>query len=75
MRPICLTCSAEMNCTKNGVLVKVNSNHYYSADQFTCPSCNRSMITGFGESMYFQDEKGIAPIVDLTEVQLPLIKT
>lgn len=48
MRPVCVPCGIEMHCLKNGVMVKVYENSYYSGDKYQCPVCGHEAIVGFG---------------------------
>ena len=50
MNPVCCGCCREMQCERNGVVVKCCEDHYYSGDKFHCKECNRSVIVGFGRS-------------------------
>lgn len=49
MRPVCVTCQREMQCTKTGVLVKAAENYYFSGDAFTCQHCGQQVIAGFSK--------------------------
>jgi hypothetical protein len=52
MNPICVTCSKEMRCKKNGVTVAPSSNPYWQrkGDMFAC-DCGNSVVIGFGVAM------------------------
>jgi predicted RNA-binding Zn-ribbon protein involved in translation (DUF1610 family) len=52
MNPVCTDCKVEMKCSHTGVKVAPNENPYWvrSGDEFTCPSCDSSIIVNFGSA-------------------------
>ena len=52
-RPVCVPCSLEMKCRKNGVNVlfldrEGEDDVIYRADSYECTSCAQEIIVGFG---------------------------
>jgi DNA-directed RNA polymerase subunit RPC12/RpoP len=57
IRPVCITCSTEMTCSKNGAYVKLKKSHAYVAgDVYTCTNCKVSFVTGFARKAIACDE-------------------
>ena len=53
LRPICVSCQLSMRCAKNEFMVKdpetpQSPSTIWSGDRFECPSCEASIVTGFG---------------------------
>lgn len=46
MRPVCVNCSVEMRCHKNGQPV-VSGNGLYHGDVYECPDCKFRVVSGF----------------------------
>ncbi len=49
--PICVSCSRSMRCKKNDFPVKNKSSRnqrLWFGDQFECPTCEVSIVIGFG---------------------------
>lgn len=46
-RPICVPCSKEMSCIKNGVLVRLCPGAYQYGDAYGCSQCGAQIVTGF----------------------------
>lgn len=68
LRPICITCSAEMECSKNGVYVKlVKSRSFVAGDLYRCKSCKTGLVTGFAHKAFSCDE---APGIIVAEIDL-----
>lgn len=58
LRPICVSCSCEMDCSSNGVFVQLEkSNAYVAADLYKCPSCKRQVVSGFARMALVQNER------------------
>lgn len=58
MRPVCINCCCQMECTKNGVQVHLESSDaYVSGDKYTCPECEWEIVTGFADcAVYYTEE-------------------
>ena len=53
MRPICVACSTEMDCLKNGALVHlIKAGMFMSGDLYGCPKCGNKIVTGFGKKAF-----------------------
>ena len=59
MIPICTRCHTEMRCSKTGAYWVTHTfdsvgdrgaYQVYQADQFACPQCRNSILTGFGKT-------------------------
>lgn len=55
-RPVCIPCNREYHMYKNGVLLHIGHDNYYSGDMWECPGCGHTLVSGFGQE-FFQLEK------------------
>ncbi len=59
---LCSDCQLELRCTLNEVVVLEFSQHgpykLWYADEFSCPSCDRKTITGWGATPFWTPERG-----------------
>lgn len=45
--PICVPCQHNYRCERNGVWVRLGSDHIINADMYECPNCGHRIIRGF----------------------------
>jgi hypothetical protein len=52
MEPVCVKCSVEMRCKKNGVTAAGSTvpNYQRSGDKYYCPECGFEIVTGFRDA-------------------------
>jgi primosomal protein N' len=55
-RPVCGNCHKTMTCVKNEVRVHCGHGYMKSGDEYSCPDCEQTVITGFG-SIWKPEEK------------------
>ena len=55
--PYCDSCQVNMICEKNEVLVSCGHGYVKSGDRFRCPTCNASVVIGFGKIFLPYDNK------------------
>ena len=63
--PLCCTCSLQMTCSGNDVIVIEFSDkgpyRLWYADEYSCPSCDDLIMTGWGTDAFWRPEYGRFP--------------
>lgn len=68
LRPVCVHCSCEMECRRNGVHIHLSkSDAYLSGDTYTCPTCKNSIVKGFAKkaTFYNTEPKDVVAKIEL----------
>ena len=67
MRPICIKCNREFRVKRNGVLVHVGNQNYFSADLWECPQCDTEIISGYGNDFFNVENPKDLVVADLSQ--------
>ena len=55
MMKFCTHCKKELDCVKNGLVLKWGVGHCYSADRFKCPTCGIEVYITAPKSFFQTD--------------------